>query len=180
MFTSQDLAAPSGITHHQVDMFSPEAFLEALSKADQNYKGVQALEVGLVQSKIQSLVGGFPAGAPIAWSQCEDDLGIFTLDFGYTKGTPNPPTKGKDVQLDLVGVLSDPVTLDHVTIHTDWEGVPLYDDEKPLNSAFDDVLQYQMSWNVPTFAPEGDYVTEVKGVTEDGTIAFCVSAEFAF
>ena len=119
-------------------------------------------------------------GSPIAWSQCDDDLGIFTLAYDETHGTPDPPTKGLDVSLNLVGVLSDSVAIDHVSIHTDWEGAPLYDEEKELNTVFEDVVNYQMSWIVPTYAPEGDYINTVTGVTADGDIAFCVKAEFAF
>ena len=123
---------------------------------------------------------GLAAGSPIKWAQCEDDIGVFTLDFDETAGVPNPPTKGLDVSLNLIGVLSDTLNIDHVAIHTEWEGAPLYDEEKAVNNVFDDVLMYQMSWNVPTYAPEGDYVTTITGITTEGDSAFCVEAEFAF
>ena len=54
-------------------------------------------ETSLIQSLLsQSLISavGVKPGQKTLWTQCDDDLGLFTLDKDYTASVPNPPQKG--------------------------------------------------------------------------------------
>lgn len=160
-------SAPNHIDH-RIDPFNSENFLALLEQNQQKF-----LQRPLMQELQINQLYGQPANSPIRWAQCEDDLELFTLDFDETFGNPDPPTKGLDVELNLIGVLSDPVEIDHINIQCEWEEAPLYEEEKELNTVFDDLVSYKMSWNVPAYAPEGSYVAYVRGITPNGETAFC-------
>lgn len=173
-FASPAASTPTVITH-RIDPFNSENFLTMLENNKEKFMNRPLIqELGINQ------LYGQPPMSPIRWGQCEDDLEIFTMDFEETVGTPNPPTKGLDVELNLIGVLNDPVEIDHINIQCEWEEAPVYEEEKPLNAVFDDIVNYKTSWPVPTYAMEGSYVAYIRGVTPDGDIAFCASAGFAF
>ena len=116
----------------------------------------------------------------VQWSQCDDDKGVFTLD-GSTDTDPDPLKKGSDVTFNLVGVLSDDITLSNIHIHVDWNHVPLYDEDHKGPQSFSDTLIYNLKWNVPAYAPDGLYSATVTGIDADGSSKdFCITASFTF
>ena len=124
-------------------------------------------------------------GAPtkVQWAQCDDDKQAFTLDTDNTSADPDPLVKGSDVNLNLVGALSDDITLSNLHIHADWNGAPLYDEDHPefKGKTFSDTLQASLKWSVPAYAPDGNYAITLTGVDTDGSSKdFCVFAKFSF
>ena len=122
-------------------------------------------------------------GTKVQWGQCDDDKQAFTLDTDNTAADPDPLVKGSDVSLNLVGALSDDITLSNVHVHADWNGTPLYDEDHPefKGKAFSDILQASLKWSVPAYAPNGNYKITLTGVDTDGSSKdFCVTADFSF
>ena len=123
-------------------------------------------------------------GSKVVWAQCDDDKKDFTLDTDSTHAEPDPLVKGQDVQLILLGALSDSINLKQVHIHVTWNGAPLYDEDNKdakVIGSHSDTYQAQIKWSVPSYAPDGAYVATLTGVDTDGTSKdFCVSAAFSF
>ena len=121
----------------------------------------------------------------VTYSQCDDDAGIFTLDDQATSNTPQPLTKGVSLQFSLAGILGDHMEVKNVHVHVDWNGTPLYDEDHNQDNQYDDTYAYQLGWDVPAFAPDGDYKVIIKGVGStssmpDGTNVYCMEADFTF
>jgi len=88
-------------------------------------------ETPLIKSLLLQSLAAAPVqpGQKTKWTQCEDEFGIFTLDQDFTASVPNPPQKDQDVVLKLFGSISDDIKVERITVHTDWEGAALNDDE---------------------------------------------------
>ena len=64
-------------------------------------------------------------------------------------------------------------------VHVDWNGSPLYDEDHDGGS-FSDTFTYDMKWDVPSYAPNGDYVVTITGQEDDGSTDLCVKGLFTF
>ena len=106
-------------------------------------------------------------------------MNLFTYDADSSMVNPNPPLKDHDLHFHISGVLSDSVQIERVATSTEWEGAELFFDETPGGS-FDDVLEIDLKWKVPGFAPDGDYITYFKGYSKDDQLAFCVKGILTF
>ena len=159
---------------HQIDPFNMKNFM----KADLMPQLIKS--TGETATKLMKGEQTVQGGSKVVWAQCEDDKNVFTKD-DTTAAIPDPLNKGSDVQLNLVGTLSDSITLSNVHIHVDWNGVPLYDEDHKHTDTYEDVFQYKLTWNVPGYAPNGKYVATLTGIDADGSSKdFCVSASFEF
>ena len=171
------LALTAGVSAEsfQIDPFAIQNFM----KADVLPELVKSTKVTATK-----LAKGEPIlrdSTKVEWSQCDDDKGVFTLDTDNTSAIPDPLQKGKDVGLNLAGVLSDDIDLSNVHIHVDWNGTPLYDEDHKGDQHFSDSLTYNLKWSVPSYAPNGDYSVILTGVDKDGSSKdFCVNAKFTF
>ena len=121
----------------------------------------------------------------VSYAQCDDDAGIFTLDDQSTSNTPQPLTKGVNLQFNLAGILADHMTISNVHVHVDWNGTPLYDEDHAQTNEYDDTYNYQLGWDVPAFAPDGDYAVKITGVgstssAAEGSTVYCMLANFTF
>ena len=65
----------------------------------------------------------------VTYSQCDDDAGIFTLDDQQTSNSPQPLTKGVNLQFTLAGIISDHMNIKNIHVHVEWNGTPLYDED---------------------------------------------------
>merc|ERR1711988_1011436 len=149
-----------------------------------NFMKVELME-NLIKSTSMTayklLEGKVDAPSKVQWGQCDDDKGVFTLDTDSTSADPDPLVKGKDVNLHLVGALSDDITLSKVHIHVTWNGAPLYDEDHTDSLPSSDPVDYKLKWSVPAYAPDGNYVVTLTGVDTDGSSKdFCVTAGFGF
>jgi hypothetical protein len=113
----------------------------------------------------------------VTYTQCDDDTGSFTLDTDSTSNDPNPVTKGQDVSLNLVGIVSDSIEVKNVHIHVDWNGTPLYDEDNKQDNTYDSDYTYSLKWNVPSYAPSGDYDITVTGLDDAQSKLLCVEAK---
>ena len=73
------------------------------------------------------------------------------------------------------------MTLKNVHIHVDWNSSPLYDeDDKGLN-VYDSDVEYNLGWNVPSFAPSGHYDIHVTGTGDAASLTdakvMCIYAQ---
>ena len=136
----------------------------------------------LMQSLIGAVVREAPKADPgmVTFSQCDDDLGLFTFDEDSTTVTPQPITKGSTIDFDLVGGVSDTVTVENFHVHVDWNTSPLYDEDDEDGTTYDSDYEFHLSWDVPTYAPDGDYSIDLIGYTGDSKKAVCVHADFTF
>ena len=121
----------------------------------------------------------------VSYSQCDDKAGIFTLDDQSTSNTPQPLTKGVNLQFNLAGILADHMTISNVHVHVDWNGTPLYDEDHTQTNEYDDTYNYQLGWDVPAFAPDGEYIVRITGIgstssAAEGSTVYCMLANFTF
>ena len=140
-----------------------------------------------IQGNINKVYKGFQGkeifvkdGTKIQWAQCDDDKGVFSLDDDNTYADPDPPQKDADISLNLVGAVDGTINCDKVNVVCMWNGSQLYNDDK-VGGTFTDSVEYQMKWNIPAIAPDGDYDITLKCIESDGaTKDFCVNAKFSF
>ena len=79
-----------------------------------------------------------------------------------------------------MGIVSETIDVSNINIHVDWNGAPLYDEDHDEENKYDSDFTYQLGWDVPSFAPSGDYFITVTGTGttesgENGTV-LCVNA----
>ena len=119
----------------------------------------------------------------VTFNQCDDDAGAFTLDTKATTEQPNPVTKGQDVKLMLRGIVSEFMEVEDLHVHVNWNGSTLYDEDITGVHDYTTSYSFDVSWNVPSYAPSGNYDVTLtgKGKTDDlpdGTV-LCVHATFS-
>ena len=155
---------------HMLDIFHPTNFMTV--------PVAKTLLSQVIDPKTEKIVGG---GGSVTWSQCPDDIGAFTFDQDSTTFTPNPLTKGSHLSLDLKGIVSQSITQDNVHVHVDWNKTTLYDNDVKGTDTFDSQYEFKFGWDVPSYAPNGDYAITFKG-TEPGDkkSVMCVQAAFTF
>ena len=124
----------------------------------------------MVQSLIESAQAVTDNLGDVTFEQCDDDAKIFNLDLSSTNTTPNPVAKGDDITFNLVGVVNSKMTLKNIHIHVDWNDSPLYDEDDPGSNVYDSDVQYNLGWNVPSFAPSGHYVATITGTGDAGSV----------
>ena len=117
----------------------------------------------------------------VTYQQCDDDAKVFSLDLSSTNTTPSPINKGDDITFNLVGVVSEQMTLKNVHIHVDWNSSPLYDEDDPGTNVYDSDVEYNLGWSVPSFAPSGHYDVYVTGTGDakslTGAKIMCIYAQ---
>ena len=119
----------------------------------------------------------------VTFTQCDDDAGAFTLDTKATTEQPNPVTKGQDVKLMLRGAVSENMEVNDLHVHVDWNGSTLYDEDITGVHDYTSSYSFDVSWNVPSYAPSGDYFVTLTGTGKtdelpDGKV-LCVNAKFS-
>ena len=134
----------------------------------------------LVQSLIQSAQQVTDSPGHVTFGQCDDEAKVFNLDLSSTNTTPNPITKGDNIVFNLIGVVNSQMTLKNVHIHVEWNSSPLYDEDNPGTNVYDSDVEYNLGWNVPSFAPNGHYDVTVTGTgsassVSDGMV-MCIKA----
>ena len=160
------LAALGCANAHTIDLFNPANF----ANMGQDSLVKQMLET-------TSLVAVTDAIGSVTFSQCDDDKQTFTLDTDATKSDPDPVVKGDKVALDLHGIVKDSIEVKNVHIHVDWNGSTLYDEDNKQDNTYDSDVDYSLQWDVPSYAPSGDYDIHVKAYGDDeNTVLFCVEA----
>ena len=119
----------------------------------------------------------------VTYLQCDDDAGAFTLDTKQTTNSPNPVVKGSKVSLMLRGIVSEGVDIDNIHVHVDWNGSTLYDEDIAMTNHYDSTFQYDVSWDVPSYAPSGAYAVTMKGHGKTDEVSdvtvMCVGANFS-
>ena len=158
---------------HKTDIFNPVNFLTY--QHGQSFIRQMVSRVSNSKVSINDLKLG-----EVTFSQCDDDQGVFTLDTDSTTSTPDPITKGQKVSLDLHGIVSDSIEVKNVHIHCDWNGSTLYDEDHAQDNTYDADLAYALEWDVPSFAPGGDYDVHIKAYGDDTSkVLYCVEATFS-
>jgi hypothetical protein len=71
--------------------------------------------------------------------------------------------KGEDISFNLLGSVSNELTLKNVHIHVEWNNSPLYDEDNEASNIYDSDIEYHLKWNIPSFAPSGHYDVHVIG-----------------
>ena len=147
--------------------------------APENY-----LNKNLVPNLLKSAFVGQQNDIGVAtFSQCDDDAGAFTLDTKATTEQPNPMQKGQDVKLLLRGAVSENMEVSDLHVHVDWNGSTLYDEDITGVHDYTSSYSFDVSWNVPSYAPAGDYSVTLTGTGKtdelpDGKV-LCVNAKFS-
>ena len=161
------LIASSASAEHRLNVFAAENFLSK----------------NLVQSLIKTAMMDTPNDVgKVVYNQCDDDAGAFTLDTKQTSNSPDPVTKGQDVSLKLRGIVDENVEVDNLHVHVDWNGSTLYDEDIKGVNTYTSTYQYDVSWNVPSYAPSGAYAVTITGTgkTDDTSgKVICVGANFS-
>ena len=146
----------------------------------QNYLSKDLIKNMITTIRIKA--NGLGDVGKVIYSQCDDDTGSFQLDTSSTSNTPDPITKGADLSFNLAGILSDDIHVDNVHVHVDWNGSPLYDeDHKDGTKDFSDNFNMVLGWNVPAYAPDGNYAVKLVGTNASTSKTnLCVDATFTF
>ena len=142
---------------HKIDMFNPINFAS---------RGTGHALVKQMLDQVSQVHDKRPNGAT-TFSQCDDDMSLFTLDTDATKSDPDPVTKGQSVNLEIHGIVSDSIEVKNVHIHCDWNGSTLYDEDNVQDNTYDADLAYALAWDVPSYAPGGDYDVTIKAFADD-------------
>ena len=144
------------------------------------FSGESFAQTNIIKSMLETTtliaVGGV---GEVTYGQCDDDMGVFTLDTDSTSNTPSVITKGSDLAFHLAGIVSDPVTIENIHVHVDWNSTPLYDEDHKKELKFDSELTTDLGWNVPAFAPGGTYAVKITGIDADNKTNMCVTADFS-
>ena len=146
------------------DIFNPANFMKA----------------GLAEKLLEQQPSVGATGV-VSWAQCGDAEGKFTFDPASSSYSPNPLQKGKNVNLDLQGVVDSTTTLQKVHVNAKWNGASLYDQDITVGQSYSDLLEFDFSWFVPSYAPAGKYDITLTGFDSDlKTSDMCVQASFNF
>ena len=147
------------------DIFNPANFMKA----------------GLAQQLLEAPTKPVGATGVVTWGQCTDSEGKFTFDEASSSYSPSPLVKGKNVELDLQGIVDSTIELKRVHVNAKWNGASLYDQDINVGKKFTDLLEFDFSWFVPSFAPAGAYDITLTGFDSDNTSTdMCVNASFNF
>ena len=146
--------------------------LSAVNAADIKinlWQGNNLPKENLLQSLIQSisLIGVNEVGK-VTYTQCDDDAGVFIFDEDSTTNSPDPVIVGQDLNFHLAGLLSDDITVENVHVHVDWNSSPLYDEDHAVGQTYSGDFAYDMAWNVPSYAPKGNYDVTITGTGSTG------------
>ena len=158
------LAAVSAL-EFELDLFHPSSFVQTMMKQPNWIKSA-------VASNDLKDVG------KVTWSQCADDLGVFTFDESSTTYTPDPITKGKPVNLDMHGIVSSAIDVTDIHVQCDWNHAPVYNNDIPGDHKWDSSLEFKFSWDVPAYAPAGAYSVTITGMDASKKKDFCINAAF--
>eukprot|EP00355_Strombidium_rassoulzadegani_P004938 CAMPEP_0168613368 /NCGR_PEP_ID=MMETSP0449_2-20121227/3414_1 /TAXON_ID=1082188 /ORGANISM="Strombidium rassoulzadegani, Strain ras09" /LENGTH=169 /DNA_ID=CAMNT_0008653997 /DNA_START=54 /DNA_END=563 /DNA_ORIENTATION=- len=116
----------------------------------------------------------------VSYSQCDDDAGVFILDTSSTSNSPDPVTKGNSLTFDLQGIVTDNLHLTNLHVHVIWNDSPLYDEDHPQDATFDSSFEQTFKWDVPSFAPSGNYDVTFTGTGDAASVSggnvLCVKA----
>lgn len=137
----------------------------------------------LVQSLIKSVTDKPLRGSgDVTFSQCDDDFGDFVFDQQHTSVNPAPPlTKGSHIDFDLEGKFGNEHKVKNLHIHVDWNGGSLYDQDVADGTSYPDYYKFdKLGWDIPGYAPDGDYKVTLAGTDDDDKKVICISAEFTF
>ena len=157
---------------HKIDMFNPVNF------ASYN-NGKLLVKQLLNQVSHVSIADNKLGNGEVTITQCDDDKQAFTLDTDATTADPNPVTKGQPVKFDIHGIVKDSIDVKNVHVHCDWNGSTLYDEDNAQDNTYDSDLAYSLSWDVPSYAPDGDYHVTLVAFDEDkSTKLYCVDVKF--
>ena len=146
----------------QIDLFNPANFIKA----------------GILENMITYVPTSNDIGVGV-FKQCADQENKFSMDDAATTQSPSPMIKGKNVNLDLEGIVSSPMDVSKMHLHVNWNGTPLYDQDLKVGQHYDSTLSYQMAWFVPSYAPAGKYDLTLVGYDLDGkTTDLCIAVNF--
>lgn len=72
------------------------------------------------------------------------------------------------------------MTLKNVHIHVEWNSSPLYDEDNEGTNVYDSDVEYNLGWNVPSYAPSGHYDVTVTGTGNAASVTggkvMCIKA----
>lgn len=122
----------------------------------------------------------------VTYTQCDDDAGVFTFDSSATKNDPAPVVKGVTVKFHLAGIVSDEIEVHNLHVHVLWNGSPLYDEDNKQDNKYDSQYAYDLKWDVPKFAPDGNFDITLTGTGKSADCptpsadckVLCVGAKF--
>ena len=134
-------------------------------------------QASLVKSFLKNMNKNVEA-APV-WGQCADDLGAFTFDEASTTYAPAEIVKGIHADLNLAGIVSEPITVENLAFHADWNGSPIYDVNFVDGSTYDSTYAFTVGWEIPSYTPSGDYAMTFTG-KGSGADVLCITAAFTF
>jgi hypothetical protein len=167
------LVATASATHvyHEADVMNPMNFLRATTPANL-FKNV----VDQIQGK--QLTN--PLGV-VSWGNCASSVsGNWVLDESNTYASPEPATKGNNVNLNLAGLFNQATTVTNVDINVAWDNTPLHTEDHPVSIAVaaNGPFSYTLAWFIPGFAPSGHYHVIITLDQNVGQSVGCVTADF--
>ena len=102
----------------------------------------------------------------VFFESCDDDFGVFTFDPDNTSYSPENIQKDMMLRVHLAGNVSQNVHVEGGHLEVKWNGAVLYKQDLPGQECSDDCHR-DLDWNIPGYAPSGDYEVHV---TAKGTV----------
>ena len=99
----------------------------------------------------------------ISWAQCKDAAGVWHFDTKASTYTPDPVKRKSTLKLHLVGSETHDLHVDHYEIDVALNGKHLTTMTKP-GGDYHNTWSYDMSQDIPFFAPPGTYAVSVKAM----------------
>eukprot|EP00349_Pseudokeronopsis_sp_Brazil_P005207 CAMPEP_0202970384 /NCGR_PEP_ID=MMETSP1396-20130829/16338_1 /ASSEMBLY_ACC=CAM_ASM_000872 /TAXON_ID= /ORGANISM="Pseudokeronopsis sp., Strain Brazil" /LENGTH=155 /DNA_ID=CAMNT_0049698841 /DNA_START=91 /DNA_END=558 /DNA_ORIENTATION=+ len=129
----------------------------------------KSLRAGSLKSAFQYFSASLKEMASPVWSKCSvDESSYFQVDLRQTKSVPATFTKGDTVSLELHGAAFKQMKVEEIRIYVKVAGVPFYHEshsiEKDLDFGFP--FEYSISWPIPSYAPSGEFATEIQVISK--------------
>ena len=122
----------------------------------------------------------------VTWSQCPDDIGVWTFDTAGSTYSPSPFKKGDTVSLTFVGSVTAPIHIDYYNVETYLNG-SIFSEETFRNGGgrFTSAWSLSVSQIIPYFlTPSGHYQVTLQGIhlihlpRHEQKFVMCVKAEY--
>mgnify|MGYP006141509109 CR=1 FL=1 len=120
----------------------------------------------------------------VAWTQCDSTLDVWTLDAEDSSYSPDPFGGGDTLTFDMVGTVSESITVQGAHVTVKWGAITLSDADHPLEGGeqtFDSAVDLSIHFSLPSVAPSGSYTVTIKGyefADSASTTNMCVQTKF--
>ena len=64
----------------------------------------------------------------------------------------------------MAGIVSDPISVDHIHLHVNWNGDTIYDSDSKDGKTYDAQYSFDVETDIPRYTPDGQFNAILTGV----------------